>query len=97
MTRTFPWSLLLPGLIITSCGTNPESDPHAQGQNGAHGPLLSAVPATTSGITFSNTITESPDLNYFTYVYAYNGAGVAVGDIDNDGLADIYFTGNQAS
>ena len=97
MTRTFPWSLLLPGLIITSCGTNPESDPHAQGQNGAHGPLLSAVPATTSGITFSNTITESPDLNYFTYVYAYNGAGVAVGDIDNDGLADIYFTGNQMS
>ena len=61
------------------------------------GPLLSAISSDQSGIDFNNTITESPELNYFTYVYAYNGGGVAVGDIDNDGLQDLYFTGNQVS
>src|SRR5688572_15389 len=48
-----------------------------------------------SGIHFSNQITETEDQNIFTYEYMYNGAGVAVGDVNNDGLQDIFFTANQ--
>ncbi|MCJ7465642.1 MAG: VCBS repeat-containing protein [Maribacter sp.] len=46
------------------------------------------------GIGFSNTLTYTEDFNPYTYHNFYNGGGVALGDINNDGLTDIYFTGN---
>jgi hypothetical protein len=49
----------------------------------------------SSGITFANNITESEQQNIFTYEYMYNGAGVAIGDLNNDGLPDVFFTANQ--
>lgn len=48
-----------------------------------------------SGITFSNDLTETDDLNILDYLYFYNGGGVAVGDINGDNLPDIYLSGNQ--
>lgn len=84
-------------LLLSACGGGSDEPQPTNSIPTVQGPLLTAVPAEQSGIAFSNTITESADLNYFTYVYAYNGGGVAVGDIDNDGLQDIYFTGNQVS
>ena len=48
-----------------------------------------------TGIAFTNTIEETDDLNILDYLYFYNGGGVAIGDINNDGLSDIYFSGNQ--
>ena len=48
-----------------------------------------------TGITFSNTLTETNDLTILDYLYFYNGGGVAIGDINGDGLADIYLSGNQ--
>ena len=47
------------------------------------------------GITFQNTLTSTNDLNILDYLYFYNGGGIAIGDINNDGLQDIYFSGNQ--
>ncbi|MEX1239967.1 MAG: VCBS repeat-containing protein, partial [Cyclobacteriaceae bacterium] len=49
-----------------------------------------------SGILFRNDLSITGHLNPYTYRNFYNGAGVAIGDVNNDGLQDIYFAGNQA-
>ncbi len=53
------------------------------------------IPSSESGIKFKNTLTESVEFNIFNYMYFYNGGGVAVGDLNDDDLLDIYFTSNQ--
>ncbi|OEK06889.1 VCBS repeat-containing protein [Roseivirga misakiensis] len=47
-----------------------------------------------SGVSFTNDLPFDEEFNIYTYRNFYNGGGVAIGDIDNDGLSDIYFTGN---
>ncbi len=59
--------------------------------------LFQKVSSNASGINFINKITERDSLNILNYLYMYNGGGVAIGDINNDGLSDIYFTANQES
>src|SRR5712691_11167767 len=65
--------------------------------HGRHPPLFKLLTPGHTGVTFANTITTNDSVNVQTDVYVYNGAGVAVGDIDNDGLPDLFFTGNMVS
>jgi enediyne biosynthesis protein E4 len=57
--------------------------------------IFEEVPSKKSGITFKNSITENKEHNALTYENLYNGGGVAVGDINNDGLDDIFFISNM--
>jgi enediyne biosynthesis protein E4 len=55
------------------------------------------LPASVTGIDFSNTITENDSLNMFVNEYTYMGGGIGVGDFNRDGLPDLFFAGNQVS
>src|SRR5262249_279463 len=59
--------------------------------------LFQKLPASHTGITFDNTITENDSLNPMDVVNIYNGGGVGIGDFNNDGLQDIFLTGNRVS
>lgn len=74
--------LLLFLLSLTSCKKNS---------------LFRLIPSEESGITFNNKITENDTLNPIDVTNIYNGGGVGMGDFNNDGLQDVYFTGNVVS
>ena len=59
--------------------------------------LLKLIPSSESGIEFQNSLTASDSLNVIKYEYFYNGASVSVSDFNNDGLSDLFFTGNMVS
>jgi hypothetical protein len=71
--------------LFSSCSKDNSSN-----QNG----LFSKLESSETGIDFINEVKNGEDMNIFKYRNFYNGGGVAIGDINNDGLADIYFTSN---
>ena len=84
MVRNF----LLFFLIISLLQSCQEPDSNAQ---------FTLLSSGKTGITFKNTLKETETFNVLKYGYFYNGGGVAIGDINNDGLPDIYFTGNMVA
>ena len=85
------FKLLLPLLILSGCNPKEEKEKSAIDEE----PVFKKISSSHSGITFKNTVDENIN-NYFDlFAYVYNGGGVAIGDINNDGLSDIYFTGNE--
>ncbi|MEP7256993.1 MAG: VCBS repeat-containing protein [Flavitalea sp.] len=61
----------------------------------AQQPLFRLLSSKETNIKFSNDLDETENLNVLSYEYFYNGAGIAVGDINNDGLEDIFFVSNM--
>ena len=57
--------------------------------------LFKLLDSDKTSIKFSNTLIENDSINILDYEYFYNGAGVALADLNKDGLLDIFFTGNQ--
>lgn len=70
---------------LASCG----------GNSGDEQILFELTNPEETGITFINTVPENDTLNQFTYHYLFNGNGVAAGDLNNDGLPELVFTGNE--
>lgn len=78
------WILFFVAIILMGC-------------NSKEGSLFVSKSSKETNITFKNTVTSTDELNILDYLYFYNGGGVAVGDINNDGLPDIYLTANQSA
>src|SRR5580698_8878769 len=73
--------------LLASCSTKKEKQ--------IDNPLFQLLPSSQTGIDFINKVEDTTDFNVFKYRNFYNGGGVAIGDVNNDGKPDIFFTSNQ--
>ena len=78
--------------LLFSCGQIGDSD---QAIVPTEQPLFQLLDAEETGVNFSNEVVDGEHFNILTYRNYYNGGGVAIGDINNDSLPDIYLTANQ--
>lgn len=81
------WSVLF---FLAACASPAEQKDEVNAPK-----VFTKIAKSVSNIQFSNDLKEDSIVNYFTYPYIYMGGGVATGDINNDGLPDVYFTGNM--
>ena len=90
MIKYFPYLFL--GLLF-ACGGQPTSEQIIEDT-----PVFEQISANASGIHFANTLQEdvSTKENLLDFDFFYNGAGVGIADLNNDGLDDVFFCGNQA-
>ncbi len=86
----FKW-IFVAGLALFSCKKETEEESVSEKK------LFTLLLPTQTGIAFENQLHSTPEVNILDYLYFYNGGGVAAGDINDDGLIDLYFAGNQVS
>ncbi|HAI43641.1 MAG TPA: RNA-binding protein, partial [Maribacter sp.] len=79
-------------LLIQSCGSKEDGNTL---ENNSEPTLFTLLRPEETGISFINKVANSKEFNIFKYRNFYNGGGVAIGDINNDGLSDVFFTGNM--
>ncbi|MEP1016963.1 FG-GAP repeat domain-containing protein, partial [Maribacter dokdonensis] len=79
-------------LLIQSCGSKEDGNTL---ENNSEPTLFTLLRPEETGISFVNKVANSKEFNIFKYRNFYNGGGVAIGDINNDGLSDIFLTGNM--
>jgi enediyne biosynthesis protein E4 len=82
----------LPGILCLICACTNNNNP----KQAETPPLFTLLPADSTHVSFNNTLTEGLNTNVLMYEYFYNGGGVATGDVNGDGLADLYFTANMS-
>ncbi len=87
-------SVFLMSSIIAGCTDSNSVSETATPKNTT---LFALLPASQTKVDFKNTITESDTLNILNEAYLYNGGGVGVGDFNNDGWEDVYFSANMVS
>ena len=82
-------------ILCFCCGSEStaSSNPDSSAAQSKSKTLFRLVSPSESGIHFSNQLNETNDINYYQWDYLYNGGGSAIGDLDNDGLPEVYFTG----
>lgn len=83
--------------VITSCGNDPVIDNSSDATHQKSSPLFTLLSAEDTGIDFKNQLNDDPtgDRNVLSFQHYYNGAGLAVGDFNNDNLPDVFFSGNE--
>lgn len=91
MRSIYQW-LLLYSLFIVACDNK---RPGEAGNASETKPLFHLLEPETTGIDFINEVVDGENFNILTYRNFYNGGGVAIGDINNDSLPDLYLTSNQ--
>ena len=92
--QTLPNFFLLVLLFHFGCKQK-EEVPAKDKKNVTVDPVFKRVSSSHSGVAFRNIIDENINTFFDVFAYVYNGGGVGIGDINNDGLSDIYFTGNE--
>ena len=82
-------------ILNLSCSDKNNKIPSSTNEENKKEYLLSLTNPENTNLYFTNKVLETKDQNYMTYESMYNGSGVAIGDINNDGLPDIYLGGNS--